>query len=232
MKKLFFVMAAVAALGSLGYVGTWVSAQGTVVPATAASQPTLKIGVVNISRVIKDFKKANVWGEKILATAQKYEKELKAESEVLEGRKAKLNSLPENQKEAETGALGQLTLALSAKDREYQKDIRRQRDEMAIEINGDIAYIIDNLARQKGLELVLTCPDVPDDKEKFTLTDAMRRMTAPAVWVAWKHPSLDITADVVTYLNHYRKEDTIRKPIKEFSPNPAAVTPASGTGRP
>jgi Skp family chaperone for outer membrane proteins len=209
VKKLLFVAAAVIALCGMGYVGTFVAAEGPVVPAAGDNKPTLKVGVVNITRVIKDFKKANTWGDRILNQAKKYETELKAEQEALNGREAKLATLQEHQKEAELKALRQAKMLLQDKDTEYQKDIRKKRDEMAVEINCDIGYIIDNISRQKGLELVLTCPDVADLKEMHSLSDAMRRMTAPAVWVAWKHPGLDITKDVVDYLNYYRKEETI-----------------------
>ncbi len=232
MKKLLFVLAALVAMCGMGYVGTFVAAQGPVVPAGADNKPTLKIGVVNITRVIKEFKKANTWGDKILGQAKKYETELKGEQEQLKARELKLVTLPEAQRDAETKALRQAQGMLQDKDQEYQKDIRKKRDEMAIEINGDIGYIIDNIARQKGFELVLTCPDVADAKEMHTLTDAMRRMTAPAVWIAWKHPSLDITNDVVQYLNYYRKEDTIGKPIPEFSPAPVIPAGGAAPGRP
>lgn len=228
MKKYLYVLAAVIATCGMGYVGTFVAAQNPGAGGTAAAnQPTLKIGVVNITRVIKEFKKANTWGDSILKQAQAYEKQLKSEQEAIKGREAKMQTLPEAQRDAERKSILSANQALQEKDYEYQKDIRKKRDEMAVEINGDIAYIIDNIARQKGFELVLTCPDVADSKEAFSLTDAMRRMTAPAVWVAWKHPSLDITNDVIQYLNYYRKEETRGKPVPGFSPT--GVVPASGS---
>lgn len=227
MKKYFFVLAAMIAMCGMGYVGTFVAADTPATGAPAASKPTLKIGVVNITRVIKQFKKANVWGDGILKQAQEYEKTLKAEQEQLNARKAKLATLPEAQRDAEQQSLSSAQVQFQQKDYEYQKDIRKKRDEMAVEINGDIAYIIDNIARQKGLDLVLTCPDVAEPAEKHSLTDAMRRMTAPAVWVAWCNPSLDITEEVVRYLNFYRKEDTMHKPVEGFKPS--SVLPAGNT---
>jgi Skp family chaperone for outer membrane proteins len=225
-----FVLAAVIATCGMGYLGTFVAAQnpGTGGAAPAANKPTLKIGVVNITRVIKEFKKANTWGDSILKQAQEYEKQLKAEQEQLKAREAKMQTMPESQRDSERKLFSAAQAAYRDKDYEYQKDIRKKRDEMAVEINGDIAYIIDNIARQKGLELVLTCPDVADAKEAHSLTDAMRRMTAPAVWVAWKHPSLDITSDVIQYLNYYRKEETRGKPVPGFSPT--MVVPAGNVG--
>ena len=69
MKKLLCLAAVGVAFASLGYVGTWVAAQDGVRQAGAAegARPTLKIGIVNITKVIKDFKKANAMGDRILA---------------------------------------------------------------------------------------------------------------------------------------------------------------------
>ncbi len=150
MKKYFFVLAAMIAMCGMGYVGTFVAADSPTAGAPAASKSSLKIGVVNITRVIKKFEKANFWGDGILKQAQEYDKTLKAEQEQLNARKAKLTTLPEAQREAEQKSLGAAQVAFQEKDYECQKDIRKKRDEMAVEINGDIAYIIDNLRARKA----------------------------------------------------------------------------------
>ena len=85
MKRILSTIAAVIALAGMA------SAQEGVRPAGAsgdASKPTLKIGYINITKVIKEFKKANVLGDRILADAQRYENELKAEQELLKGEEA------------------------------------------------------------------------------------------------------------------------------------------------
>lgn len=208
MKKLLCIAAAGAALASMGYVGTWLAAQEGVrqTGAAEAARPTLKIGVVNITKVIKEFKKANALGDRILADAQRYDNELKNDQEALKAQELKIRTMPEGaEKEAAAKMLRQKQMELQDKDLNYQKDIRKRRDDMAVEINKDIARIIDSLARHLGLEMVLTCPDVADENERGSLSDAMRRMTAPATWIAWRHPSLDITDEVCRWLDHYCK---------------------------
>jgi len=222
VRKLLFVFASVCALAGMGYLGTWVAAQDGVKPAVGGGEakPTLKIGVVNITKVIKEFKKANTLGDKILKDATEYEGTLKKEQEELKAMEMRLATLPsEAEKDAGRKTLRQRTMELGDKDQTLQKDIRKRRDEMAVEINKDINRIIDSLSRHLQLEMILTCPDVATKEEKDTLSDAMRRMTAPAVWVAWKHPGLDITDEVVRWVNHY---------CPAPGGAPAAVAPGAG----
>lgn len=225
MKKLLFIAAGVFALAGMGYLGTWVAAQDGVKPAgaTAESKPTLKIGVINITKVIKEFKKANALGDKILQDAQRYEAELKKDQEMLKAEEAKLATIPgEAEKEAHRKAVRNKGIELQEKDLAYQKDIRKRRDDMAIEINKDIQRIIDSLARHYQFEMVLTCPDVATKEERGSLSDAMRRMTAPATWIAWHKDGLDITEEAIRWLNHYCKApgDTGAAPATTGGTNP------------
>ncbi len=207
MKKNLIVLAAVTALVGVGYLGSRIGAQEGVKPAGGAvdtNKPTMKIGYINITKVIKEFQKANTLGDKILADAKRYEDELKKMQEELKAEQMKQGTLPsEAEKDAARKMLAQKEQVLRERDYECQKDIRKRRDDMATDINSNIQRVIDSLARHHGMEMILTCPDVADAKEVGSLSDAMRRMTAPACWVAWKNPGLDLTDECVKWLNHY-----------------------------
>jgi Skp family chaperone for outer membrane proteins len=220
VKKVIFAIAGLAALGGMGYLGARISAQeGGVKPAagTTENKPTTKIGYMNITKVIKEFKKANALGDIILKDAQKYENELKTEQEAIKAEEAKLMTRPDPEKEAGRKDLRERANRLQDKDLAYQKDIRRRRDEMAVEINKDMQRIVDSLAKHMGFDLILSCPDVATTQEVGTLSDAMRRMTAQAVWVAWKHPGLDISDECIKWLNYY-------------CPAPGAAAAPAGSG--
>ena len=118
MRKLLFVFASVCALAGMGYLGTWVAAQDGVKPAVGGGEakPTLKIGVVNITKVIKEFKKANTLGDKILKDATEYEGTLKKEQEELKAMEMRLATLPS---EAEKDALHAQFQVLSEDDAFY-----------------------------------------------------------------------------------------------------------------
>jgi Skp family chaperone for outer membrane proteins len=228
VKKLSIAIAGLAALGGLLFLNARALAQASDVhPAggsSAAPQsnaPTTKIGVVNILKLIKEFKKADVLGTKILNDAQKYELSLNQKKEDLKNREAKLRTTPEGpQRDADIKTLRDLTMQLQDEDQAAQKDIRKRRDDMAIEIHKNIQTVLDSLARHYGFEMVLTCPDVTDEqKERNSISDAMRKITTPGTLVAWCDPRLNITDECIRWLNHY------------FKP-PEGSVPAQNTGAP
>lgn len=211
MRKVSVVLVGAIAFSSLGYVGSRLAAEQKKPLISTSEKPRinadlsklgLNVGVVNLTKVFKEFNSANWTGDKILEAAKEYEMELKAEKEKLEAEQKRVAALSDgDEKDEANKAVRQGQAVLQEKDAKCQKIIRKRRDEMAIHVNKQIQDEIERLARDRGLELVLTCPDVPTKEEEGSLTDAMRRMTAPAVWVAWRHPNLDITSELIAVLN-------------------------------
>jgi Skp family chaperone for outer membrane proteins len=212
MRKASYVLMGALAIVALGLVGNWVSAdQKKPTPEKKLdkaevnvdpSKSRLKVGVVNLTKVIKDFKKANAIGDKILATAKMNELELKAEQEQLAAEEKRVAALPDGDEKKEAAKRQRENReTLTVKEAEYQKEIGKQRDDMAIEVNKHIQDSIEKIARRRSLELVLTCPFVEGKEEIGSLADAMRRIRAPAVWVAWNHSDLDMTDDLISTLN-------------------------------
>src|SRR5205823_13710370 len=110
-KKTLFVMAALAATAGMGVFGTWVSAQNG--PAPAPAKPTLKIGIVNLNMVLKEFKKANVMGESLIKQAQEKEIQVKAKEEDLQKKGIEAQKIADPaQRDARARELQQVQLAL------------------------------------------------------------------------------------------------------------------------
>ena len=216
MKKYLFALAGLLALGCLGYFGTWVSAQnGTPAPPPAA-KPTLKIGVVNIAKVLKNFEKANYLGETLLKDAQAKEEYVKKQAMLLEGENQKATIEPDKAKqEAMMKDIRNRDAQLKEQTIEYKKVFTEKQGEMAVSVNSEINRVIDSVAKTYGLELVLTYPDVVDEAERGKTPDAFRRLSTPAAMVAWVNPGLDLTDTVIATLNKY-------------FPKPAGVTQTSG----
>lgn len=212
MRKESFVLVGAIALCVVGYVGNWVAAEQKKPAIRTSEKPAinvdldktkLKVGVVNLTRVIKQFESANATGDSILKAAKEYEFELKAEKERLDGEEKRVAALPDgDKKDRANKAIGQSRIALQKKDAEYQSIIRKRRDQMAVQVNKQIRDQIERIAHRRDLQLVLTCPDVATKEEEGTVTDAMRRMTASAVWVAWSDPQLNITEELIAALNN------------------------------
>ncbi len=208
MKKLRIAIAGLAALGGLFFVNARVLSQNDkdVKPASAQSAPSTKIGVVNILKVVKDFKKAEALGTRILADVSRYEIDLNKKKEDLKKRQAEIQIMPEGpQKDQFSKDLRHQIEQLQDEDQAAQKDIKTRREDMAVEIHKNIQTVIDSLARHYGFEMVLTCPDVTTPEEHNKIADAMRHITAQGAYVAWRDPRLDITEDCIKWLNYYYK---------------------------
>lgn len=220
MKKTLFILAGLAALGGMGVFGTWVAAQNNGAPgAPAANQTpaTMKIGLVNIVKVLKGFDKANFLGETLINQAKGEEANLKKEQEQLTAEEARIAAMPDKaQRENAAREFEGKKFRFSQVMTDYRKRMSDKQGEMALEVNDNITRVIDVLAKTRSLELVLVYPDLASEKEAPTPALAFQRLSPPAATVAWKHPGLDITDHVIATLNH------------NF-PSPAGTKPASAT---
>lgn len=216
MKKTLFIMAALAATGAMGVFGTWVSAQNPAA-APAAAKPTMKIGIVNLNMVLKEFKKANVMGESLIKQAKEKEDQVKAKEEALQKKNIEAQKIPDAaQRDAAARQLQQEQLSLQNEVIDSKKLFAKMQSDMAVDVYSNINQVIDSIARTQGLELVLTYPDITDPKERGKSADAFRILANQSAMVAWKHPGLDVTDSVIATLNHY-------------FPPPPGVVPAGGT---
>ena len=205
VKKTLFILAGLAALGSLGYFGMRVSGQG-VTPAAATTQdkPTLKIGVINVAKVLKNYDKANYLGEVLLTEAKAKDKYIQDQLLALQGEERKIEAEADKAKrEAMMKDVGARKLDLDNQAREYKAKFSEKQADMAVGVNKEINAVIDSIVKTYKLELVLTYPGVIDDAERDKAPDAFRRLSTPAVMVAWAHPGLDMTDTVIATLNKY-----------------------------
>jgi Skp family chaperone for outer membrane proteins len=215
VKKTLFVMAALAATAGMGVFGTWVSAQNT--PAPAPAKPTLKIGIVNLNMVLKKFEKANAMGESLIKQAQEKETQVKAKEDELKKQSDAAGRITDQaQRDTKVRELQQVQLAIQNDVVDSKKTFAKMQSDMAEQVYANINQVIDSIARTQGLELVLTYPDITEEKDRGKAPDAFRILANQSAMVAWKHPGLDITDSVIATLNHY------------FKP-PPGVVPAGGT---
>jgi Skp family chaperone for outer membrane proteins len=209
VKKILYVFAGIVALGGLGWVGTWVSAQqqppGTIQPAsTNNAKPVSKIGVVNIAKVLKNFTKANYLGDTLLKEAKQHEDSLKLKQQELKKLEMNIAMMAKGPaQDEEAKKLRQANADLQELEIQLRKKVSERQADMANEVMKSIDHIVDFLAKQNGLELVLQYPDATTEEEAKLPVNSIRRLSAPAVMVAWRHPGLDISDEVVRYLNHY-----------------------------
>lgn len=200
MKRFAFVLAGCTALAAVACFGLRGGAQ-EVKPASATSSS--KIGVINLALVLKKFNQANYLGDQLLEEAQKEETRLKSERAALQKKEAELQLIPEMAKrEEEAKKLRLQQSALQEQEIEARKKFADRQANMAKDVYQKFNAVVDTVAKTYNLELVLTYPDATSKEESESPAQAFRMLSAPAVMVAWKHPSLDITETVIKYLNH------------------------------
>lgn len=215
MKKILYLVAGVAALGSLGWFGTWVSGQqpGTVQPAVGTNKPVTKIGVMNIAKVLKNFTNANALGDQLIREAQDHENSLNLKKQELKKKELEIAAMPKGAAQDEAAKkLHADSFAVQELEIEFRKKLSERQSEMAGTVMKSIDHIVDFLAKQNGLEMVLAYPDATTDEEAKSPPNAIRRLSAPAATVIWKNPGLDISDEVVRYLNHYYPAPANYKP--------------------
>jgi len=157
VKKTLFILTGLAALGSLGYFGNWVSAQNGVVPAAATEKPTLKIGVINIAKVLKNFDKANQMGEQLLAEAKVKDEYVQKQVLALQAEEQK-NAVEADKAKAEGNGQGHSRPAsCNSKIRPAttKRNSAKSKPRWLVLVHKDIGLVIDSLVKTYKLELVM-----------------------------------------------------------------------------
>jgi len=236
VKKSLYILAGLLAMGGLGWFGAWVSAQqgGTPAPAPAA-KPTTKVGVMNIAKVLKNFTKANYLGDTLINEAKEHEKSLNQSKIQLQQDEQRVMSLPKGPaQDEELKRLRATKLSIDEKEIDFKKKLAEKQSAMADQVMQAMDQIVDFLSKQNGLELVISYQDATSEEEMKLPGYSIRRLSVPGASVMWKVPGMDITDEVVRYLNHYHKAPDGYKPSvggANMAAPPAAGQPNTVPGQ-
>ena len=212
VKKSLYILAGLVAMGGLGWFGAWVSAQnGT--PAAPAAKPTTKVGVMNIAKVLKNFTKANYLGDTLINEAKEHEQSLQKMKIQLQQDEQRVMAMPKGPaQDEELKRLRQSKLAIDEKEIDFKKKLAEKQSSMADTVMQAMDQIVEFLAKQNGLELVISYQDATSEEETKLPGYSIRRLSVPGASVMWKMPGMDISDEVIRYLNHYHKAPDGYKP--------------------
>ncbi|HEX4588311.1 MAG TPA: OmpH family outer membrane protein, partial [Gemmataceae bacterium] len=184
MKKSFACVAAVLALvGGYGVWGSWVAAQppanNTAVRQTAATQnapaatssmPGTRVAVVNINKVLKNYKKAQALNDSIKGRVQAYAKQMNDKKEEIQKAQTELaqpTTTPQRKDQLEKQIVGCQRL-LQDIDNDARKTIGKEQGEIAIRVFREIEGVIQAVAASNNFDIVLSYPDAAEDAEMYT----------------------------------------------------------------
>ncbi len=198
-------------------------------PKAPVSAPAV-IGVIDLNVVAKNYDKLKVAMEKIQADAMARQNELmKLQSEGA-GEVEKLKKLAPgslDQKRIEE-KLSELKAKMAATKEQAQMEFERREAEISATTYGEIQRMAQGVAKTRGMNMVLqysATPPSPNDP------NALQMAMVRSVVVA--DPKLDLTNDVIYWLNKYYKESGAPAPkgnTPAAAPAPAAAANPAGAG--
>ena len=203
-------------------------------PSTAAETPAgpMKVGSIDIDRVLKEYEKFKVANQTLKAEAEARYKQvvdLANEGKAEQEKHAKFAPGSADAKRCED-KITQLKAQIEALRENSQREFAQKEAETMALIYNEVASMVKSVSKQRGLTFVVKYSDAP-----AVGTDPDSVVAAMSRTMIFADPSVDITNDVVAYLNWYYRQNAAPKPsappagINPTSTAPATTPPASRT---
>ena len=214
MKRIFTCLAAFLALTASA---TAQAPAGAPAPAPAATPRPQRIVIVNIAKVLRDYKKANTRGADITVKRQAYVTKVNALREQLAtvNKEFNMSQVPETKKKLQEQALG-IQRQVEDIDREAQLDLTKLSNETIVQVYQEIKGVIADIATTNNLDMVLCYPAASKTEDEATPQVAQLMLQTPAM-IPFYHKGMDVTEVVIKTLNG-------RYPPPEVSKVPATET--------
>lgn len=229
MKRTFTRLAAVA---MVGVALAWASAQADPPAGGAAPTPRpQRICIVNMPKVLREYKKANFQGAEITEKRQAYVTLVTAKREKV----AEINKLfqasqnPDEKKRLQEQALS-VQREIEDIDRKAQAELTQLSNETIVRVYQEIKGVIADIATTNNLDMVLAYPAATKPDEENSPQVATLMLQAPAL-MPFYHRGMDITHVVIKTLNdRYPSADP---PVKTVSGtgSPMGVAPPPPPGK-
>ncbi|MBU2102133.1 MAG: OmpH family outer membrane protein [Candidatus Omnitrophota bacterium] len=151
---------------------------------TGAYAKDLKFGSVDFMKVYNDYDKTKEYDKKLEVKKDAKEKELEQKAGEIKKMQSAASVLKENEKEKEREKIVKAAEDFRNLERQSIIDLRKERDEKAIEIFRDIENVVKDYAKKNNFDLILSASAVLYSADK----------------------SMDISADILKIINeNYKK---------------------------
>jgi Skp family chaperone for outer membrane proteins len=206
-SKVGFI-AGLAALVLITYVGGRLVAQqnGAARPTAPAAAPVTKMAIFNLGQVIDSYKLTKDCLAETKAIQKRYQDELNKMTKEYEDYVTKMRT------DASAPTTTDAAREQMEKDRKLKErkiaDMKEEGNQylgkmeagQSTRIYQDIEEAVKLLARTRGLELVLQYNDVPP-AVKYQPAGIRNRIVNPGLFPVYTAPGLDVTQELVAYLN-------------------------------
>ncbi len=194
-------------------------------PAAPVAAKPILIGSIDVDKVLMEYDKFKVANETIRAESLERYKQLmdlanqgKQEQEKFQ----RFAAGSADQRKSED-RITQLKAQIEALRVNSEREFTQKEAETMANIYNEIAGMTKNVAKNRGMTFVVKYSDTPaTGSEPNSVVAAMSRT------MLYADPSVDITGDVIKYLNWYYKQSGGPAPKNNAPMNPAGIAPAAG----
>jgi Skp family chaperone for outer membrane proteins len=202
MRRTVAVAASIATLIIGLYLGSrWRVHADTETP--PAKHAETHIAVINLSYVIKTYKKAQNLDEEFQKQLQGYDDELKKlAAQVEDMKKQHDDPATTAAKKAELGGrIKQIEISIKDKTEKYKGKLSAKRQEQVAILYQEVQQSVAALARSKGIDLVLHYNDLPPGPDRDSGPNIMRKLSAEACIPIYRAQGIDLSDEVIAALN-------------------------------
>jgi len=219
VKRTLFLLVGVVALGTAIYASSKLFAQ----PAAAVASGTkTKVGVLNLTYVIKNYTKFKRYQDDLKQKVDPFQAKdtaWKTQGETL-AKDAQKPGTTATQREEIEKKLKELQRQIEDNKMEAQKVLVKEQEAQLVTLYKDIRTVVDKYAVAHSYDLVLHYNDVITTDEYWSPQNIARKMQAGAAMPMYISGGVDISANVLQPLNAGMGGMAV----------PAGSTPATGTG--
>ena len=197
MKRTFAIVAGVVTLGLALYAGSRLTAD----PGGAAP-PTMKVRMVNLQYVIKNYKRTEALRAEHTELFKQYDDQIKKIKELIEGRTAQLQK-PEfaDKRDAIEKEIKRLQREMQDKTEEARTALDKKQGDLIVLVYKEVEEAVKTYAHSAGLEMVFHYNDAVAESDRGSAANIARKMSAGACMPMFLAPGLDISQDIVNALN-------------------------------
>jgi Skp family chaperone for outer membrane proteins len=209
VKRTVVILASVTALCMVAYFGGRLAADppgGTAAkPGTpaAAPQPQSKVAVLNLSFVIKNYKKWTTFQNEYKAKLESYDGELKKLKAQLDLKTEDLKKpgVDAGMKEQLERQMRDIQRAMQDKTEDGKKSLAEMEAKQFSTIYKDVQDMTTRYAKNRGIEIVMHYNDGTTEAEVNNPMNIGRQMGQGACFPLYMAQGIDISGDILAYLN-------------------------------
>ena len=201
MKRTVAIVAGVVTLGLALYVGGRLTADPGA-PAEAGPAPTMKVRLVNLQYVIKNYKRTEALRNEHAEVFKQYDAQIKQLKDTIEGRQKQLTD-PNlaDKRDAIEKEIKRLQREMQDKTEEARTALDKKQGDLIVLVYKEVDDAVRTFARTSNIELVLHYNDAVLESDRNSAAIIARKMSAGACMPMYMLPTLDISQEVVNVLN-------------------------------